>query len=97
MKYYVFVCKKGIKQKYEAHQLNEAIEEVKTGKMTISAASKKFGVPRSTLSDPIHDKVKGPQGRTRRKTTNKQMNFGVLTNIKFPVTVNLHLPLLQWI
>ena len=30
--------------------------------MTISAASKKFGVPRSTLSDHIHDKVKGPQG-----------------------------------
>ena len=62
MKYCVFVCKKGIKRKYEAHQLNEAIEEVKTGKMTISAASKKFGVPRSTLSDHIHDKVKGPQG-----------------------------------
>ena len=30
--------------------------------MTISAASKKFGVPRTTLSDHIHGKVKGPQG-----------------------------------
>ena len=57
-----FILPKGIKRKYEEHQLSDAIVEVKSGKMTIAAAARKYGVPRTTLSDHIHDKIKGPQG-----------------------------------
>jgi hypothetical protein len=45
------------KAHYDHRQLGDALLEVRNGNMSERAASKAFGVPRSTLKDRISEKV----------------------------------------
>ena len=68
----------------------DAIAEVKSGKMTIAAASKKYCVPRTTLSDHIHEKVKGPQGGSPMLSADEELALVdyivYMSQHNFPVT-----------
>ena len=45
------------RKQYDPQQLIEACDEVKKGKISISAAARQFGLPRKTLSDHVHGKI----------------------------------------
>ena len=47
--------------KYSAERMDSALKEVREGRMTCYAASKIFGVPRSTLRDKLSGR--SPEGR----------------------------------
>ena len=48
---------KGIYTKYSKLQLDMAVSMVRSGKLTLRAASKRYKVPRSTISDRITGKI----------------------------------------
>lgn len=48
----------------ERHQLiNKVIQEIKDKKISVRAAAKKYAIPKSTLSDHLTGKYKGPHGK----------------------------------
>jgi DNA invertase Pin-like site-specific DNA recombinase len=51
------------KAHYDHRQLEDALLEVRNGNMSERAASKAFGVPRSTLKDRIGEKVTRQSGK----------------------------------
>ena len=45
------------RKQYDPQKLLEAVSEVRNGKITTNAASKKFGVPRKSIADHVHGRV----------------------------------------
>lgn len=55
--------KDNYRTKYTAEDYNKALEDIRSKALTIRAASKKYGIPRTTLGDKIKERVKLKVGR----------------------------------
>ena len=86
------VCIIYIVEKYTVEDLKEAMGEVQAGRYTVSAASRKFAIPRQTLSN--HMKGQDPHcldrgGKPELTSEEEEALIGYITYMaakNFPVT-----------
>ena len=88
-----YVCKK--QKKYTEEDLKTAVEEVWAKRLTISAAAKRFQVPRTTLADHVHrrrEKVGAGRPTILTQVEEKELvvTCQVLQQISFKLRVICH-------
>ena len=62
-------------KKYSADALAAAVSSVKTKELSMHAAAREYGVPRSTLIDHVAGRHLGPVGRGTDLTPEDETNF----------------------